>query len=175
MTNPSSERQFREDLPRALVLLRESRGLSQKELADRLGVHASVLSRYETGVRTPATVKLAELLKTLVAGWGELELALAEVRRARLEGGEPSKEALAEPEEGVLEDGLLVAFLAACHEGRGRAFANRLMERTRYIATLQRDLERHLAQRPEPEVTDEADGPGDNGDDRPANGGGEGG
>ncbi len=144
MTDPASERRFRKNLPKALVLLRESRDLSQQELAQRLGVHASVLSRYETGARTPALVKLSELLKALVSSWGELGVALAEVRRARAAGEDPSAETMLLQADRTQDD-LLVELLAATRQGRGKEFVDRLMERARYAAYLQARLKTHLA------------------------------
>lgn len=43
------------DLPEKLKLLRAKYGLSQKQVADKLGVSPSIVSGYETGERTPST------------------------------------------------------------------------------------------------------------------------
>lgn len=43
------------DLPEKLKLLRSKYGLSQKQVADKLGVSPSIVSGYETGERTPST------------------------------------------------------------------------------------------------------------------------
>lgn len=170
MTDPASEKRFREILPKALVLLRESRNLSQQELAERLDVHASVLSRYETGTRTPALVKLAELLKALVSSWGELGVALAEVRRAQAAGEDPSAETMLLQAERT-EDDLLVELLAATRKGRGKEFVDRLMERARYAAYLHARLETHLALHGE--ALPAADGEAAEGDNEPAANGNE--
>lgn len=42
-------------LPQKLKMLRTKFGLSQKQVADRLGVSPSIVSGYETGERTPST------------------------------------------------------------------------------------------------------------------------
>ena len=39
------------DFPRVLKLLREERGLKQKDAADRMGVAQALLSHYENGKR----------------------------------------------------------------------------------------------------------------------------
>jgi transcriptional regulator with XRE-family HTH domain len=46
---------------------REARGLSQKQLADLIGVHPSELSSWEHGQRTVPERRLWELIRTL--GW----------------------------------------------------------------------------------------------------------
>lgn len=43
------------DLPEKLKLLRSKYGLSQKQVADKLGVSPPIVSGYETGERTPST------------------------------------------------------------------------------------------------------------------------
>lgn len=174
MTDPASEAQFRKDLPKALVLLRESRGLSQQELAARMGFHSSVLSRYETGARNPSAGKLAELLEALVADFGELELALAEVRRARSEGTKPSAESVLRDAEASKDD-VTVAFLAASREGRGQEFVERLMEQARYVAQLQARLNSYLSERASREAASNSEDEPKDGDDRVAqsNGNGE--
>lgn len=42
-------------LPEKLKLLRSKYGLSQKQVADKLGISPSIVSGYETGERTPST------------------------------------------------------------------------------------------------------------------------
>lgn len=49
------------DLPDKLRKLRESNGLSQKEVAHKLNISPSVVSGYETGERTPSTENLLAL------------------------------------------------------------------------------------------------------------------
>lgn len=48
-------------LPEKLRKLRSKNGLSQKQVADRIGVSASIVSGYETGERTPSTEVLLSL------------------------------------------------------------------------------------------------------------------
>ena len=45
-------------LPEKLQLLRTRNGLSQKQVAVRLGVSSSIISGYETGERTPSAEML---------------------------------------------------------------------------------------------------------------------
>lgn len=48
-------------LPEKLQKLRSKNGLSQKQVADRIGVSPSIVSGYETGERTPSTDVLLSL------------------------------------------------------------------------------------------------------------------
>ena len=48
-------------LPEKLQKLRSKNGLSQKQVADRIGVSPSIVSGYETGERTPSTEILLSL------------------------------------------------------------------------------------------------------------------
>lgn len=53
------------NLPENLKLQRETLGISQKDLAAKLGVSPSVISAYETGERTPSVGVLLSLSYTL--------------------------------------------------------------------------------------------------------------
>lgn len=48
-------------LSERLQLLRSKYNLSQKDVADRIGISSSVISGYETGERTPSTEVLLSL------------------------------------------------------------------------------------------------------------------
>ena len=48
-------------LPERLKKLRKKYGLSQKQVAERIGVSASIVSGYKTGERTPSTDILLSL------------------------------------------------------------------------------------------------------------------
>lgn len=48
-------------LPEKLQKLRSKNGLSQKQVADRIGISPSIVSGYETGERTPSTEVLLSL------------------------------------------------------------------------------------------------------------------
>ena len=58
-------------LPQKLQKLRSKNGLSQKQVADRIGVSPSIVSGYETGERTPSTDVLLSLsyLLSYSSGW----------------------------------------------------------------------------------------------------------
>lgn len=65
-----------------LIVLRGAKGLSQRELAERAGMAAAQLSRYETGRSRPRAEALASLaraletpLKVLLGERGALEIA----------------------------------------------------------------------------------------------------
>ena len=49
------------ELPQKLHRMRIKYGYSQKQVADKLGVSASIISGYETGERTPSTELLLAL------------------------------------------------------------------------------------------------------------------
>ena len=50
-----------EGMPDKLKEFRWKYGLSQKEVADHLGISASIVAGYETGYRTPSTEVLVKL------------------------------------------------------------------------------------------------------------------
>jgi transcriptional regulator with XRE-family HTH domain len=49
------------NLPDRLRKFREINGMSLQTVASRVGVHKSVIHRYETGVATPNIARLAQL------------------------------------------------------------------------------------------------------------------
>lgn len=51
------------DLAERLTLLRKENGISQLELAEKLGVSRQAVSRWETGASIPSTEKLISLSK----------------------------------------------------------------------------------------------------------------
>jgi transcriptional regulator with XRE-family HTH domain len=57
---------------RMLKELRKRRGLSQKELADAIGVHYLQISKYETGTYFPTVGKVIEIAKVLQVGIDQL-------------------------------------------------------------------------------------------------------
>ena len=164
MTNSSNDDRFRRDLPEALVLLRKTRELSQQELAKRLGLDPSVLSRYETGASSPNAGRLGAILNALPATWAEMDLALGEVRRARGEGEPPKPEAVLLRTDATREEATL-ALLAAVQEGRAEELVNRLSEQARYVASLYHRLKTWEPVEDEEEPEENGDGePDENGD-----------
>lgn len=139
MTRSSNEEPFRQHLPQALVLLRKSRGFTQQELAERVNIQQPVLCRYETGASTPTSARLAQVLHAMVASWTDLDLALAEVKRAEEHGDTPSEEAVLEQSDSTTED-LMFAFMNASQNGRGEEFIREIIEQARYMARLQSRL-----------------------------------
>lgn len=57
---------------RMLKELRRRRGLSQKELAEEIGVHYLQISKYETGSYFPTVGKVIEIAKALQVGVDQL-------------------------------------------------------------------------------------------------------
>ena len=51
--------------PQMITVARQSRGLTQKDLAKGIGISPGVMSRYESGMRPPTSANLAELARTL--------------------------------------------------------------------------------------------------------------
>ena len=69
-----NEEVVRQELGHRIVSIRESQGMTQKELARRLGVRRCCLSHWERGVRTPSLVQVIQLGAALEAGLDELVL-----------------------------------------------------------------------------------------------------
>ena len=67
----------------ALLLLREARGLTQRQVGAALGVDGSVVGGWERGKRTPSVSRLGQLADVLDLDLGELDDAL------ELAGGRP--------------------------------------------------------------------------------------
>ncbi len=59
---------------------RKKRGMSQKELADKLGIPYQGISQYERGVRNPKTATLLRIAEALEVPYTELE-AVAEYQK----------------------------------------------------------------------------------------------
>lgn len=54
-----------DEIIKTIKAIRDKRGISQREMARRMGVHPSVYNRFENGTRTPNTgtiVKIADIL-----------------------------------------------------------------------------------------------------------------
>jgi transcriptional regulator with XRE-family HTH domain len=77
----------------ALRLLRERKGIRQKELADRAGIMKGMASSYETGRQNPSLETLVRILETLEVDFVDLQGALDAVRgvepKLRLPAGLP--------------------------------------------------------------------------------------
>lgn len=83
--------------PRAMKRARKRRGLTQTELAERLGMAPSAISRYESGVRQPG-------MDTMKAICHELDVTMDELREAerRFAGDEDTAKAPATKASGVV-------------------------------------------------------------------------
>ena len=69
------------DVIRAMVDMRISQNLTQKELAERTGISQADISKLENGTRNPSL----KMLKRLAAGMGmELKLVFAPVRKTSI-------------------------------------------------------------------------------------------
>jgi transcriptional regulator with XRE-family HTH domain len=55
-----------------IIVARKKLGISQQELADRLGVRQSTIANYETGIRTPSLKELDHIAKVLKIEPGDL-------------------------------------------------------------------------------------------------------
>lgn len=74
-------------LATALRVLRESRSISQKELAELSDIERNTISKYENGWIQPSREKLSSLLEALRFSYADLELAEDFVRRLTGDGG----------------------------------------------------------------------------------------
>ena len=63
--------------------IRKKRGLTQKELADKLGVTASVISQYETGARNPKQSTIERLTSVLNCTYG-IEAVISDNTQANI-------------------------------------------------------------------------------------------
>lgn len=70
----TKEEAMRRALGRRIVEIRRRQGMSQAELARRLGVESCRLSHWERGFHLPSLVQVAELAAALQAGLDELIL-----------------------------------------------------------------------------------------------------
>ena len=60
------------NLEEKLKQARKAAGLTQKDLAERIGVYAKDICRWETGERTPSIESFAKLCKALGASADEI-------------------------------------------------------------------------------------------------------
>lgn len=86
-----------ERLGDALRLLRESRGLSQRSVAEALGVEPSVVSGWERGRRQPSLKRFGQLADHLEIDLGDLDDALALTGRPAGRRGGDEEEVPLEP------------------------------------------------------------------------------
>lgn len=68
------------DFGKRLRALREERGLTQRHIAERIGVHVPQISRYESGGAMPSAETLIELSEVLEVGLDALVLGRNEKR-----------------------------------------------------------------------------------------------
>lgn len=78
MWGPVDLRKANELFRQRLIEVRESAGVTQTELADRLGEHQSLIAKIESGERTVTPVELLLILSALGVEPGEFLSALDE-------------------------------------------------------------------------------------------------
>ena len=86
----------------SLRILRETRSLSQKELAELSGIERNTISKYENGWIQPSREKLQGLLEALRFSYAELDATEAFVRRLLAGGG--AAPAVGEPAAGSYDE-----------------------------------------------------------------------
>lgn len=69
-----------QELGEALQTLRERRGLSQRQVAERAGTTQSMVSRYERGISNPEFATVEKIIQGMAYTLGDLDAALREVR-----------------------------------------------------------------------------------------------
>lgn len=127
-----TRREFAQSLSKALRLLRESRNLSQAELARRLDIDRATMNRYEAGSIRPGVERLAHILEVLKVTWADFGEALEEVRRAEAQGHTPSVDSLL-LESRTPDDDLIAAYVAAAARGRADEFVDSAVRKTRHL------------------------------------------
>lgn len=148
-----TQQEFSESLHKALRLLRESRRLSQAELARRLGVDRATMNRYEAGSIRPGVERLAQILEVLKVSWSGFGEALDEVRRAEAEGHALSPESLF-LETSTPDDDLIAAYLAAASRGKGHEFVDAAIRKTRHLVRWREHMKKFEGDEP-PSVSDD--------------------
>ena len=98
-------------LSRALRLLREARKLTQRQVAEALGIEPSVVSGWERGRGSPSVRQLGELAEVLDLDLGDLDDAL------ELAGGPPRARWRQPRVDSGLDPGLLAQHLLGPHRG----------------------------------------------------------
>ena len=73
----------RERIALAMRALREDRGLTLEEAAERIGMSSSNLSRWERGRRTPRADRLWDFLSGLGFDFGDLDRAIEKMKTPR--------------------------------------------------------------------------------------------
>lgn len=99
----------REAFGKLLIILRKKNGLSQKELAERLSVSTSAVSKWENGKNLPDMIMISSIADILQVSCDELhnpektleKLANPELKRRDIEEGD--KENKDKTEEGVTQ------------------------------------------------------------------------
>lgn len=84
-------------LATALRILRESRSISQKELAELSGIERNTISKYENGWIQPSREKLRTMLDALRFSYTQLEEAERFITRLRGAAGAPAGETALAP------------------------------------------------------------------------------
>lgn len=142
MENHDTEQTYSHGLSKALRLLRESRRLSQAELARRVGIDRATMNRYEGGSIRPGVERLAHILEVLEVSWSDLGEALEEVRRTEREGNVPSPESLI-LETSTPDDELIAAYLAAAAQGKADEFVDAAIRKTRRLVRWRKRMKKY--------------------------------
>ena len=99
----------KEAFGKLLIILRKEKGLSQKEMAERLSVSTSAVSKWENGKNLPDMIMISSIADILQVSCDELhntektleKLANPELKRRDIEEGD--KENKDKTEEGVTQ------------------------------------------------------------------------
>lgn len=72
MLRTKDEEKFLKDLGKQIVNLRKSKGISQRELSDLLGIEDSALRRVESGRTNATSITIYRIVKALETSMSEL-------------------------------------------------------------------------------------------------------
>lgn len=158
---------FRKALPRAIVLLREARGLNQADLSRKLDISSATMCRYEKGDYKPGVIRLAHILEVLGCDFGDLDEALKQVWSAEDEGLEPTPDLLLQ-DDPTENEKLLAAYATAAAHGQGDELVERAIRQAQALSRLRSYMKRYeqtwREHQKETEAEEPTDDPGVNGE-----------
>lgn len=142
MKKAVTRERFRKALPKAIVLLREARGLTQAELSRKLDISSATMCRYEKGDYKPGVIRLAHILEVLSCDFGDLDEALKQVWSAEDEGVEPTPDLLLQ-DDPTENEKLMAIYATAEAHGQGDLLVERAIRQAQALSRLRRYMKKY--------------------------------